>query len=270
MKRPRWLPKVPEDDNKGRIERAARVLILRPEHQATGLITACRARGLEPVPLPALTIEKSCLSIDGAPPDNGLAVFTSVNAVHYASGLGELPWPDVQAVGIGKATHAALLQAGQDTACAPAPPYTSESLVKQLLDHPPAAMRSGVTLVTGENGRTLLVEQLEAAGVNVRCVPVYRRCVPAYAPGYVTQTLEPAPDVILVPSNQALDNLLLLARQCAARLRTLPLIVNSKRAADHARASGFTGAIHVASAAGDTGQLRILDQWIHDQTKPKT
>ena len=252
--------KVPEHQKTRLVEAAARVLILRPEHQAAGLIAACHQRGLDPIPLATLAIER-CPSTS-SPPSQGLAVFTSVNAVRHADCLGPLPWQGVQAIGIGMATHAALLQTGQRVARPPIPPYTSESLTQQLLDDPVEAMQSGVSLVTGEDGRTLLVDTLGGAGIDVQCLTVYRRTLPEYSAQHIEHALAPIPSVILVPSNQALDNLLLLAPSMAAGLRHCPLIMNSERAKEHARRCGFIGTIEVACASGDEGQLQTLDTWI--------
>ena len=260
MKQRRWSPKVPEHQKPRRREAVVRVLILRPEHQAAGLIAACHQRGLEPIPLATLAIER-CPSAS-SPPSQGLAVFTSVNAVRHADCLGPLPWQGVQAIGIGMATHAALLQTGQHMARPPVPPYTSESLTRQLLDEPMEAMQSGVSLITGENGRTLLVDTLGDADIDVRCLTVYRRTLPEHTAEYIKHALEPIPSIILVPSNQALDNLLLLAPSMVADLCNCPLIVNSERAKEHARHCGFIGTIEVACASGDDGQLQTLDTWI--------
>lgn len=271
-KLPRWSLKVPESTELASSgEHTPRVLIMRPAPQAEPLVSACRSRGLEPVPLPTLMIEGVVQPDErDYAPRQGLAVFTSTNAVVHAKNLGKaLPWPQVLAIGIGTATHKALVQTGQTIAGPPVAPFTSEALVQRLIDDPHTAMQAGVSIVTGENSRSILSERLMEGGFKVQTLPVYRRVLPPYSMGVVSDILDPLPDIIVVPSNQALDNLLSLAATEAASLRTRPVIVNSQRAAEHASVRGFTGDILVAQIAGDKGQLQVLDAWLQTQVRVK-
>ena len=258
-----WSPKVPD---------ALRVLIMRPVHQSEPLMRACRLAGFDPISLPTLEIQPVVLaplantpaSSPAGAPSQGLAIFTSVNAVLHADQLAPLPWP-VPAIGIGPATHAALKHRNQETAWPPAAPYTSESLARRLLDGHSINRDTGVNIITGENGRGHLADQLERSGFPVSVHAVYRRRLPDHDHKVVQGRLDPVPDIICVPSNQALDNLLTLAGDAGAALRDVPLVLNSERAAEHARKCGFRAGMLVACAAGDQGQLQALSHWRDEQ-----
>lgn len=222
-------------------------------------MNACRAAGFSPVPLPMLAIE--AVPNDGSGPQQGLAVFTSVNAVHNADQIAPLPWDSVTAMAIGPATHSALEALDQTMAAPPAAPFTSESLIQRLFDTSSINLDDGVVIITGQNSRNMLSESLTRVGITVETRVVYRRVPPPLQSEDVAKTLTPMPDIVCVPSNEALDNLLRLAGRVREELLTLPFVFNSPRAADHARSVGYRGPGVIAQAAGDQGQLEALCLW---------
>lgn len=244
------------DDN---AQAPLRVLILRPEHQALALTAGCREAGFDPVLLPSLSIE--ALPQTQEAPRTGVVIFTSANAVRHGAALRRFPWPGVRVHAIGPATDKALHEAGQETVAAPRPPYNSEALLEALLNTHAASLQDGVTIITGQNSRACLADRLREAKVEVQVIATYRRVCPDVSTEEVIRRLSPLPDVVCVPSNEALRNLSSLLSRPVAAVYALPLVVNNQRALEHARHLGFTGPGLVSAAAGDAAQLTTLCAW---------
>lgn len=234
---------------------------MRPAHQAGPLLTACREQGFEPIALPTLSIEAVAPDPSVSRPVQGVAIFTSVNAVKHAASLGPLPWPAVQAHAIGPATQTALIDAGQMPGSTPKPPYTSEALVASLCDTATDQLVRGITIVTGEHSRSTMADSLLDAGFEVQVIAVYRRRCPTLSEQELIQHLSPLPDILCVPSNEALTNLDKMSGRLFPERHQLPLVLNNSRALAHARDLGFKGPAHVCPAAGDDAQLKALIQW---------
>ncbi len=238
---------------------APRVLILRPKRQAQTLVSRCRAAGFQPVELPSLAIEAVPVSSSGSP--HGVVIFTSMNAVRHANTIADLPWYSARAYAIGPATHGALESLGQAMASEPRAPYTSEVLVEGLVKEQADQLDDGVTIVTGEGGRGVVTRLLREAGVAVTEYAVYRRVCPQTKPSDVLRQLSPLPDIILVPSNEALDNLMHMGGCQLPSLLNVAMVLNNERARDHARSLGFSGPMTIIASAGDAAQVDALLLW---------
>ncbi len=174
-------------------------------------------------------------------------IFVSTNAVRFALKAG-LPGEErLRVAAIGKATAAALEEAGLKVACLAPPPYTSESLLAQ----PPLERVAGqrLLIVQGVGGREKLADTLAARGARVDRAELYRRGSPrpdtiARLKSLLAQGL----DIVLASSGEGLVNLQAAAGEWVGKLHALPVIVGSSRLAEQARRVGFADVIEAASA----------------------
>ncbi|MEZ5541210.1 MAG: uroporphyrinogen-III synthase [Pseudomonadota bacterium] len=245
-----------------------RILVTRPEGQAQGLCARIGALGGVAVELPTIEIRP--------PQDSGplealvtrldaydLAVFISVNAVHYGLDfiLARRGWPDsVQIAAVGLASNAALAQYGLQAALVPEHEYSSEGLLalRELAD-----MRGRrVVILRGNGGRDTLYETLRARGAAVEYVEVYRRARPEADPQALQTLLAPGfLAAITVTSNESLQNLFDMAGAAGQpRLREIPLVVASPRQAALAARLGFRQGAVIAGHASDEAMLAGIVQ----------
>ena len=240
---------------------APHILITRPTGQHQPFVEQLQALGLSVSHLPCLEIEPLLDSqLDSDPVGNFDSVlFTSVNAVRQAHRQRPLPWPGLAVYAIGSATAASLEGLGQALAILPDSPYDSESFLHQIGARTPGRM----LLVKGCGGRGLLGPGLQKLGWQVGSAEVYRRRLPDISAEQVTQLLQQQmPDLISITSNESLQNMVTLTAEHLHRLRELPLVVNSTRAADLARELGFSQPALIAIPPGDQGQLACIRQWL--------
>ncbi|MGD8558917.1 MAG: uroporphyrinogen-III synthase, partial [Gammaproteobacteria bacterium] len=104
---------------------------------------------------------------------------------------------------------------------------------------------------------------LRERGAAVEYLECYRRVQPDVDPAILTEPLQQgAVDIVIVTSNEGLENLLAMAGdQAAEQLLTLPLIVVSERSRDRARQLGFRGEVIIAQQPSDQGLIDAVLQW---------
>ena len=149
--------------------RGARVLVLRPEGQEEALADMLRARGADPVWVPAVSITP----LDPAPIDEALAragsfawaIFTSANGVRLVAARGPLAFPRIAAIGPG--TARALRDAGVGVDHMPRT-YTTEGLAGEL-PGPPCA----IVAFRAAAADTRMDDSLRARGFELTRVNVY-------------------------------------------------------------------------------------------------
>lgn len=241
-------------------ERPLRVLVTRPREQQDRFCERLDVLGFTPVAFPCLatTPVRVALSRERIAA-HALALFTSANAVRHAVAALPLPWP-LPVEAIGPATAEALGAHGQVVARPPVPPYTSEAWLGDLARRRPIAP---VMIVTGLDGRRTLVEGLAQLSLPCTELSVYRRELPNVTAADRRRVfVDTPPDILATTSDAGLRNLLQLAGKThIPRLLSLPMIVNSRRAALVARDAGFHGAVLVADPPGDDGQIDCLLAW---------
>lgn len=112
----------------------------------------------------------------------------------------------------------------------------------------------------------MIADRLSALGWRVQGVDVYQRCLPLISRENVaTLFQDSAPELISTTSNEALENLKILAHEHWDMLIRLPIIVNSERTATLAQSMGFKQPALVAKSAGDEGQLEQVKWWMSKQ-----
>ena len=239
------------------------VLVTRPQHQSDGLCALIESAHGRPVRFPAIEIrgpadKRAAREALAGAGDADLLIFVSANAVQYAYPLlpEQLPL-DIQIAAVGSATAHTLSEHGLEPTLVPER-MDSEGLLA-LPELQEIAGRS-VYILRGNGGRELLQQTLHARGADVHAIEVYRRELPQRrtAATNLVHGWEQLVDVVIATSNAILDNLFtLLGDAGAERLRTTPLIVVSRRMAEHAAQCGCEH-IHVANSARDRDLLQSL------------
>ena len=250
-------------DNTAGALSGARVLICRPEPEASRLARAFEAVGaaarvlpaIERVPLPETPEARQIiLNLD----QYQHVVAVSPYATRQLLDRIDNWWPQLPAgirwYGVGSGTAAAMAEAGLDADHPPAG-FTSEALLeqpaRQQLNH------QKVLLARGEQGRELLRETLEARGAQVTVLPLYRRQLPEHSSDLVTACLDRfQPDVVIALSGETLNNFIALSENSGHNCHDSLLLVPVDRIAQTAREAGFNRVV-CASGMADG---EIVDQ----------
>lgn len=243
----------------------ARVLICRPEPEASRLAEAFAAAGartrvlpaIERVPLPE-TPEARQIILD-------LDLYQHIIAVSPFAARQLLErvdawWPQypvgVHWYGVGAGTAAVLEQAGLAPEH-PAEGFTSEALLQlpglQHLEH------EKVLLARGEQGRELIRETLEQRGARVTALPLYQRRKPAPSPDLVRACVDGfRPDVVITLSGETLNNFIALSNNTSHNCHDSLLLVPVDRVARQARDAGFTRVVCASGMTDDDIVTRVI------------
>ncbi|MBZ2170309.1 uroporphyrinogen-III synthase [Marinobacter sp. F4216] len=244
-----------------------RILICRPEPEASRLAGCFRAAGAETRTLPLIerqplpeTPERRTLILN-------LDQFTHILVVSpYAARLllEELDnwWPQlptgIQWYAVGSGTASVLTKHGISTR-KPSNGWTSEA----LLALPSLARFSGeqVLLVRGEDGRELIRQTLEQRGARVTALALYQRRVPDHTEQEIQSAIKDfAPDAVIALSGETLNNLIALCGNSSHNLHDRLLIVPAARVAEQARAAGFVNPCIPGSLADTDIVASVADQ----------
>ena len=230
-----------------------RVLVTRPEPQATG--TARRLEALGHVPLVAPMLETVALPPAQIPPAGALAV-TSRTALEVLAGH-----PDLPAIlgrrlyAVGDATAAAARALGFTHVASAAGDVGD--LARLIAADAPAG---GVTHLAGEERAGDLSGDLARRGIAATTLALYRMAAAERLPGPTVAALRAgAIDAILVYSPRSAAALLAAAERdgVAAVVLATPLLVLSKAVAAPFRAAG-AARLSVARRPDETALLGLL------------
>ena len=224
------------------------LIVTRPHGQAARSAAALRAAGAEVIIFPVLDIAP----IDAALTTTDLAsasaiIFVSANAVAYGVPLlraGDIP-PTTEIFAIGRATAAALSDAGFKNVVSPVISIDSEGLLAlpqlQAIDGRHIILVKGVSEL---GGRRLLEQTLVARGAHVNVLECYRRAptVPDAVARTQLQKSFASGRIhgCFALSVETLDSLMniFLAMNISPQSQTV-LLVPNPRVADAARTLGF-------------------------------
>ncbi|MEX0374738.1 uroporphyrinogen-III synthase [Spiribacter pallidus] len=241
----------------------ARILLTRPAGQAAALGRMLASRGALVLQRPTLAIEP--LPVQAPPtrkPD--WVVFISPNAVRY--GLPALAGSGLVAgavAAVGPGTASALNQAGVTVTVAPIRGGGAEALLAEPAFDPAPGQR--VLIIRGEGGRRRLQAPLQARGVILEELAVYRRMPAACRLDVPDDWLAVQLDAAVVTSVAGLQGLLAMATPAALEwVMDAALVVVSERVAAAARQAGWV-AVTVADGADDTALLAALEQALERQ-----
>jgi uroporphyrinogen-III synthase len=188
-------------------------------------------------------------------------IFVSRNAVTY--GIEQLPKKLLEATNIaaiGLSTAEAIEKNGLVVSLCPESSFTTEAFLEEpLMDD---VGNNNVLIITGEGGRKLLQEELEERGASCYRVEVYRRELPIKAAQEVAVKVDKnAIDVLVVTSEELLENLMRLLQKVVQKLRAIPLVVSSDRLKVKAKSLGFSETVIVAENAINVTLLSALVKW---------
>lgn len=236
------------------------VLVTRPAAQAETLCARIEELGGSSIRFPTIAIEPH-----SAPPAEpcDLVVFVSVNAVQHGRHL-VAPNANIKVAAIGRATAAALRDAGLTVDYVPEAGFTSEA----LLSHPQLSLSSGMRalIVRGEGGREMLQAEFATRGLIVHTREVYKRVRPqidvAAREAIENEWSEGDIDIVTLTSIATLDHLReMLSDRGNSLLKRTPVLVVSTRIAEAVRGADLQGEIVMAPAADDASIIGALSQW---------
>jgi uroporphyrinogen-III synthase len=251
----------------------ARVLVTRPAGQAGGLCERITAQGNEAIHIPAIEIAEP---EDSHPltafirrlDDCDLVILVSVNAVHMglAKILQQRDWPQhTQLATVGQSSTAAVEALGLHVDHVPEHEFSSEGLLalRALQD----VQGKRVAILRGSGGRNTLFEGLAARGAQVEYIEVYRRICPQDSAARLLKLLQGRSlDVVTATSNETLQNLFDMAGpQAQTLLRTIPLVVASRRQAMLAAQLGFMQGVVIAGHASDEAMAAGVEQLVRPE-----
>jgi len=188
-------------------------------------------------------------------------IFVSRNAVTY--GVEQLPkklLENANLAAMGLSTAESMEKAGLTVSLCPEESFTTESFLEEpLMDD---VANNNIIIVTGKGGRKLLQDELEERGASCYRVEVYRRELPLKnAQEVALKVGKNNIDVLLVTSEELLENLLKLLQKVGNKIKQLPMVVSSDRLKSKARSFGFTSSLIVAESALNTAILAALEKW---------
>ncbi|MBT8141882.1 MAG: uroporphyrinogen-III synthase [Gammaproteobacteria bacterium] len=193
-------------------------------------------------------------------------IFVSRNAVSF--GVEQIPkkiLEQANLAAIGPSTAEALEKHGLTVSLCPESSFTTEAFLEEPLMEDVG--NNNVLIVTGKGGRKLLQEELEERGASCYRLEVYRRELPLKAAQDVAvKVKDNAIDVLVVTSEELLENLMRLLQKVVDKLRSIPLVVSSDRLKVRAKALGFNNSVIVADNAINVTLLSALVKW-HTKTE---
>jgi uroporphyrinogen-III synthase len=239
------------------------VLVTRPAEQAEALCSLIEQAGGVAVRLPLLAAAPvanpaaAAAHLDAAR-DDDIWIFTSANAVRFAAALDSGRWPRTLAAA-GKATAAALREAGRSAVFAPAAGDGTPGL---LADPAFAAVRGRpMLIVTGESSLPDLAAGLRNRGALVEQLAVYRR-VPVGQPQAAVAAALDRCDAAIVTSAEVLAQLWSQTPAASRpRLLRLQLALPSPRVVEEARKFGFERPPLLPARVSDAAFVELLLEW---------
>ena len=246
-------------DDVARIDRAATLIVTRPEPEAGKLVDALIARGRRAWALPVLAIEKlqdasddestlrrAMSRIDAHGDDYRLVVFVSPNAIRHALATRERAWPKtvvigvmgpgsvetLRTMGIASPAHRVLSprDGSADADAGDTERFDSEGLFAALDDALGLTkdFDGRVLIVRGNGGRAWFAERLRSLGIEVDEVVAYRRVRPVANPEQASALRDafdqPVKPVFVVTSSEGVANLMTIAQEALVGVMTLDSI----------------------------------------------
>jgi uroporphyrinogen-III synthase len=233
-----------------------KVLVTRPQTQATVLSDLIAAQGGIAIPFPVITIKKltTAVPVDNKLTGAAMIIFVSRNAVNYFIADVESDLANtIQCVAIGKGTAEAMQEKGLRVDLQPEKSVGSEGLlaIPELED----VSGKKIVIVRGKGGRELLADTLIARGATISYIEVYERCIASPSEEQCAAAL--LADTIVCTSVAGVTNLKQLLKNNIETVLIKPLIVLSERIKQHAISLGFKQ-VNVSADASDQAIMQRL------------
>ena len=221
-----------------------RVLLTRPAEESATLAATLSEAGIYSSSLPLLDIEPLPITPERQAVLRDLGRYCAVIVVSKPAArlaLQQLDqaWPHLRWFSVGAATAQVLADRGLDVHY-PQTGDDSEALLQlPALREAIARPDARVLILRGEGGRELLAERLREQGASVDYLELYRRFLPAYDSGVLTQRIQlERLNGVVVSSGQGFLHLQTLAGADWPQVAQLPLFVPSPRVQEMAQAAG--------------------------------
>ena len=254
------------------------ILNTRPVHQQAELTRMLRSDGAQLLSFPVINIEPVAIGpaqhqLAQSIADYDILLFVSRNAVEGAFRFidcARLKSTTCFGV-IGSATRSALAAAladcrfNFDDCLLAGEPYSSET----LLQAPALQQVKGkrILILRGQQGRTVLGDELILRGALVEYAEVYRRAIPSQDSDVFDRLVAPAfPTLVVLTSAEGMHNLLKLVNKSAAQaLFRVPWLLISERMRESALKLGHNATVLIARNASDTGIRQTICEWADQQ-----
>ncbi len=244
------------------------VLITRPKHQAEELSQMIEAIDCEPIRFPTIEIEPLQLDEAFRMESFHTLIFVSRNAVDCALQNWSVDvFNGKQIIAIGSATASALETAGIAHVIRGVGQASSEQLLELEALQEEQVADKAILILRGVGGRDNLVEGLRSRGAKIDYIELYERLRPCYDQAEIQRVWhENKPEVIILTSNEALDNLEAIMHSSAYRdeLFKSDTVVMSERMSRHAKQLGFTKKSFVASETSNQGLMNALARCLNE------
>ena len=221
-----------------------RVLLTRPAEESATLAATLSEAGIYSSSLPLLDIEPLPITPERQAVLRDLGRYCAVivvskPAARLALQQMDQAWPHLRWFSVGAATAQVLADRGLDVHY-PQTGDDSEALLQlPALREAIARPDARVLILRGEGGRELLAERLREQGASVDYLELYRRFLPAYDSGVLTQRIQlERLNGLVVSSGQGFLHLQALAGPDWPQVAQMPLFVPSPRVYEMARAAG--------------------------------
>jgi uroporphyrinogen-III synthase len=235
------------------------VLVTRPAHQAGGLIERLQQAGADTFALPVIEIE--AITHPALRSDYDLMIFISANAVMHGAQLYTSASHKPRIAAIGQATARALRERDIAVNLTPDHAFTSEALLALDTFSPEKISGQRIVIVRGEGGREHLADTLRARGARVDYAEVYRRIQPQTDVRWLQALWEQQRiGLVMVSSNEALENLYHMLEKQRHWLLQTPLLVPGERCHQRATQLDFNF-ILTASSASDDAMMQTILNW---------
>ena len=221
-----------------------RLLLTRPAEESAALAASLSDAGIFSSSLPLLDIEALPVTPEQQSVLRDLGRYCAVivvskPAARLAVQQLNQPWPQLPWFSVGAATAQVLADHGLNVHY-PQTGDDSEALLElPALREAIARPDARVLILRGEGGRELLAERLREQGASVDYLELYRRLLPAYEAGVLTQRIQlERLNGLVVSSGQGFLHLQALAGPDWPQVAQMPLFVPSPRVYEMARAAG--------------------------------
>jgi uroporphyrinogen-III synthase len=243
-----------------------RLLLTRPAEESTALAATLADAGVFSSQLPLLEIEALPVTPEqqavlGALQRYCAVIVVSKPAARLALQQLSASWPRLPWFSVGAGTAQILAEQGLDVHYPPTGDDSEALLQLPALREAIALPGARVLILRGEGGRELLAERLRERGVSVDYLALYRRLLPAYGPGALTQRIQlERLNGLVVSSGQGFLHLQAVAGSDWPEVAQLPLFVPSPRVYEMARAAG---AEKVVDCRGASAAALLVALGIH-------
>jgi len=247
-----------------------KVLVTRPKQQADNLCESIENLGGTAIRFPVIVINKSenqqvAKKILDDLEQYDIGIFISRNAVEWTLKLldeKKSALESLSLISIGPATTAALKRALSGTVITN---YgtNSESLLENEALVTEAVSGKKIIIFRGQGGREHLATTIRQRGAIVDFAEVYRRDCPQYDSDFINKIWAlNVPDVVIVTSNNGLENLFsLLNNEQRNLLLSKQLVVMGRRMFDFSVGFGFAKTPIFTEENDDEGILKLIVKW---------